>query len=229
MTPEQLAAYIEHTILRPEATETDIRRVCREALQYNFGAVVVNPANVIAAAEEIKESSVRLVTVAGFPLGASRTETKIVEAVRGAIDGASEIDLVANIGWLTGGEYDKVESEISQVRRTLPVGTVLKVIIEAPLLSRQHQIDAVRTVINGGAQFVKTGTGFSGDVTVDQVRTLVEAANGLIQVKAAGGIRTPQQCCDMIEAGATRIGCSASVKILEAMITSADDTPNHSD
>ena len=229
MTPEQLVAYIEHTILRPDATEADIRFVCREALRYRFAAVVVNPAHVVAAAEEIKGSSTGLVTVAGFPLGASRTETKIVEAVRGAIDGASEIDLVANIGWIIGGEYEKVESEINLVRRTLPIGTVLKVIIEASLLTQQQQIDAARTVINGGAQFVKTGTGFSGGVTTEQVRTLAALVGGLVQIKAAGGIRTPQQCRDLIEAGASRLGCSASVQILEAMTTSTGDLANRSD
>ena len=219
MTSEQLSSHLEHTILRSSATETDVHRLCREALEYRFAAVVVNPAWVEVASEETRSSPVKIVTVAGFPLGGSRTETKIVEAVRGAIDGASEIDLVANIGWLLAGEYEKVESEIIQVRRTLPMGMVLKVIVEAPLLSRQQQIDAVRIVINGGAGFVKSGTGFNGDVTVEQVRTLHEAAGDLAQIKAAGGIRSPQQCLDLLAAGATRLGSSASVQIIESMTT----------
>jgi deoxyribose-phosphate aldolase len=218
MNPDQLAARIEHTNLRADATENDIRQTCRKAVQYHFGAVVVNPVWVVTAAEEITGSAVRLVTVAGFPLGASRTETKIVEAVRSAIDGALEIDLVVNLGRLKAGDYAGVEDEIGQVRRMLPIGTVLKVIIEAALLDRRQQIEAVRTVINGGAQFVKTGTGFQGGATVEQVRTLCEASGGLIQVKAAGGIRTPQQCFDLLDAGAARLGCSASIEIMNALV-----------
>jgi deoxyribose-phosphate aldolase len=217
MKPEQIAARIEHTLLHPGTTETDIRRLCHEAIQFGFGAVVINPVWVPIAAEELSGNKTSLVTVAGFPLGASRTETKIVEAVRGAIDGALEIDMVVNLGWLLAAEYQKAEDEISQVRRTLPVGTVLKVIIEAPLLSRPQQIDAVHLVINGGAQFVKSGTGFNGAATVEQVRTLSDAAGDLIKVKAAGGIRTPQQCLELIEAGAARLGSSASVQIIEAL------------
>jgi deoxyribose-phosphate aldolase len=217
MTPEQIASCLEHTQLHPGTTEADIRRLCHEAIQFGFGAVVVNPVWVPIAAEELSGNRPCLVTVAGFPLGASRTETKVVEAVRGAIDGAKEIDMVVNLGWLLAAEYQKAEDEINQMRRTLPIGTILKVIIEAPLLSRQQQIDAVHLVINGGAQFVKTGTGFNGTVTVEQVRTLTAAAGDLIKVKAAGGIRTPQQCLELLEAGATRLGSSASVRIIETL------------
>ena len=217
MTPEQLAPKIEHTNLRADATESDIRRTCREALEYGFGAVVVNPVWVATAAEVVSGSTVRLVTVAGFPLGASRTETKIVEAVRGAIDGAAEIDLVINLGRLRAGDYAGVEDEIAQVRRMLPTGTTLKVIIEASFFDRRQQVEAVRAVINGGAEFVKTGTGFQEGATVEQVQTLCEAAEGLLQVKAAGAIRTPQQCFDLLDAGAARLGCSASVNIMKAL------------
>lgn len=217
MNPEDLAGYIEHTVLRPGATEADIRRVCRETIEYGFHAAVISPVWVSVASEELIGRFVSIVSVAGFPFGASRSETKIVEAVRAAIDGASEIDMVAGIGWLQAGEFRKAEDEISQLRRTLPPEVALKVIIEAPLLSLQQQIDATHLVINSGAQFVKTGTGTQGPVTVEQVRTLARAAQNKVQIKAAGGIRTAEQCYELLEAGAARLGSSASVDIMTSL------------
>lgn len=217
MTRQELARYFEHTLLRPNATEADIRRACHEAAACGCHALVVNPVRVAIAVEELSDSPINVVTVAGFPLGACRSETKIVEAVRGAIDGANEIDMVAAIGWFVDGEWQRAEDEIAQVRRTLPSEAILKVIIEAPLLSPQQQADATRVVINGGAQFVKTGTGFFGPVTVEHVRALVDAAHGLVKVKAAGGIRTMEQCRSLIEAGASRLGCSASYELLQLL------------
>ncbi|MEW5796646.1 MAG: deoxyribose-phosphate aldolase [Candidatus Zixiibacteriota bacterium] len=223
MNRDTLVPYIEHTNLSAVATESDIRECCRQALRFEFLAVVVNPVWVSLAAQEVKGCNIRVVSVAGFPLGASRTETKVVEAVRAGIDGAAEIDMVAGVGWILSGEYGKIEDEIAQVRRTLSPEIALKVIVEASLLSRQQQIDATRAVINSGAQFVKTGTGFQGPVTVDQVRTLARAAGGKVQIKAAGGIRTLQQCRELIDAGASRLGCSKSVSIMEEF----SDQPGH--
>lgn len=217
MTRQELARFFEHTLLRPDATEAAIRQVCREAADCGCHAVVVNPARVAIAVEELSGSPIKVVTVAGFPLGACRSETKIVEAIRGAIDGASEIDMVAAIGWLVDGEWQRAEDEIAQVRRTLPREVVLKVIVEAPLLTPQQQADATRVVINAGAQFVKSGTGFFGPVTVEQVRVLADAARGFVQVKAAGGIKTIEQCHNLIEAGASRLGCSASYELLQSL------------
>lgn len=222
MDHHQLARRIEHTNLRPDASEADIRCVCSDTLQHGLLAVVVNPVWVPEAFRELKDSPVSVVTVAGFPLGASRPEVKLVEAVRGAIDGAAEIDLVANIGWILAGEWQRAEDEISQVRKTLPHEAALKVIIEAPLLTKEQQIDATTMVINAGAQFVKTGTGFQGGVTVEQVRTIAQAARGHVRVKAAGGIRTAQQCLSLIEAGAERLGSSSSVAIVRDLLS--DDT-----
>jgi len=217
MTRKELARFFEHTLLRPNAAEADIRRICREAADCGCYAVVVNPARVVIAVEELRGGPIKVVTVAGFPLGACRSETKIVEAVRGAIDGASEIDMVAAIGWLVDGDWQRAENEIAQVRRTLPRETALKVIIEAPLLNPQQQADATRVVINGGAEFVKSGTGFFGPVTVEQVRILADTARGFVQVKAAGGIRTAGQCHDLIHAGASRLGCSVSHELLQSL------------
>jgi len=219
MDHHQLARRIEHTNLRPDAAEADIRRMCSDALQHGFLAVVVNPVWVPEAFQELKGSSVSVVTVAGFPLGASRPEVKVVEAVRGAIDGAAEIDLTANIGWILAGEWERAENEICQVRKTLPRETALKVIIEAPLLTKEQQIDATMMAINGGAQFVKTGTGFQGGVTVEQVRALAQAARGHLRVKAAGGIRTTQQCLALLEAGAERLGSSSSLEIMGDLLS----------
>jgi deoxyribose-phosphate aldolase len=205
---------IDHTALTSSVTETDIIPLCREAAEYDFFAVVVNPVWVKPAVRQLSGSRTIVCSVAGFPLGANRVELKMKEAALAAADGAFEIDMVANIGWLLSDRFAAVEDEIRQVRDILPVEVALKVIIEACNLSQAQQVSATRAVINGGAQFVKTGTGFGDGATVDQVRNLCSAAKGQIQVKAAGGIRTLEQCRQLIEAGATRLGSSSSVRIM---------------
>ena len=205
---------IDHTALKSNVTETDIISLCREAAEYDFFAVVVNPIWVKPAGQHLSGSRTIVCSVAAFPLGANRIELKMKEAALAAADGAMEIDMVANIGWLVSGQFSAVEDEIRQVRDILPVGVALKVIIEAGKLSQAQQESATRAVINGGAQFVKTGTGFGEGVTIAQVRNLYHAAGGQIRVKAAGGIRTLEQCRDLLEAGATRLGSSSSVRIM---------------
>jgi len=153
-------------------------------------------------------------SVAGFPLSASRPDVKLFEATKGVSDGASEIDMVANVGWLASERYTDVEDEIRLLRKGLPYNVVLKVIIEAGKLSPEQQVEATKCVINGGAQFVKTCTGFFGGATVEQVRTLHKAAGGQIEVKASGGIKTLEQCRKLLTAGATRLGSSSSVAIM---------------
>ncbi len=204
----------DHTLLRPDATTADINRLCDEARKYGFYSVCVNPIWVEFAAERLTASDTRIVTVAGFPLGASRTDVKIVEAVKGAIDGANEIDVVANIGWLVSGEYARAEQELAEVHRMLPEDTGLKVIIEASKLNEKQRVAATEVVVNAGAQFVKTGTGFFGGADIAQVQTLVKAALGQVEVKAAGGIKTLAQCRELLQAGATRLGCSSTVSIM---------------
>jgi deoxyribose-phosphate aldolase len=211
-----LKAALEHTNLKPDATSADIVRTCREAIENGLGAVVVNPVWVSTAREALDGSAVQLVTVSGFPLGASRTEFKVVEAVRGAIDGAQEIDLVANIGWIRGGEIGRAHQEIREVRRALPEPVILKVIIEATLLSAAQIGEAVEICVEGGAQFVKTSTGFYGGATVEMVSALSSLAEGRVKIKAAGGIKTAGQCYDLLRAGATRIGSSSSLAILSS-------------
>jgi deoxyribose-phosphate aldolase len=157
------------------------------------------------------------VSTVGFPLGANRTDIKVAEASKAVTDGAMEIDMVANIGWIKSNRLAEVESEILEVRKSIPFNVILKVIIEAPLLSVIQQEEAVKAVINGGAQFVKTGTGFSGDATIEQVENLFLAAGGKIEVKASGGIRTLEQCRKLLESGASRLGSSSCVQIMNEL------------
>ncbi|PWB70220.1 deoxyribose-phosphate aldolase [candidate division GN15 bacterium] len=214
LSPRNLARSIDHTILRNNATEEDIRIACSQALEYHFFGVVVNPVWVRRASELLAGSEVRVISVAGFPLGANRTDIKVAEAAEAVEDGAHEIDMVADIGKLCADRFLEAEAEIRKVRRNLPPTVLLKVIIEASQLTADRQKDAVNAVINAGAQFVKTGTGYSEPVTVKQVRTLVTAAGGRIAVKASGGIRKLSECLEFLEAGATRLGTSGSVDIM---------------
>ncbi|MBD3401790.1 deoxyribose-phosphate aldolase [candidate division GN15 bacterium] len=208
-----LSRYIDHTTLSQTDSEADIVRLCDEAEQYAVYAVCVNPIWVKLAAEHLAGSDILVCSVAGFPLGAGKTEIKVAEATSAVDDGADEIDLVANIGWLVADRFVEAEAEIRKVRRHLPSDVVLKVIIECNRLTEQQQINATLAVINAGADIVKTGTGMFGDVTVEQVRTLSSAAGGRVGVKAAGGIRTREQCDALIRAGATRLGCSGTTEI----------------
>jgi len=198
--------------------ETAIRKLCAEAREYEFYSVAVNPVWVKAARDALRETGVKILSVSGFPLGASRTDVKVIEAAKGVSDGAHEIDMVANIGWLAANRFYQAEKEITEVRKALPHNVILKVIIEAGCLSKAQQIEAIKVVINGGAQFVKTCTGFFGGATVEQVRTLHDAAGGQIEVKASGGIRSLEQCRQLLEAGATRLGSSASVAIMQEFL-----------
>jgi len=214
---EDLQLRFDHAALHSEVDEQTVRRACDEARRYGFFSVAVNPAWVATAADALQGCPVKVLGVSGFPLSAHRTDIKVLEAVKGVRDGAAEIDMVANVGWLVSGRYAEVEDEIRQVREALPYNVVLKVIIEAGKLSREQQVAATKCVVNGGAQFVKTCTGFFGGATAEQVGTLVEAAGGAVEVKASGGIRTLAQCRELLAAGATRLGSSSSVAIMEEL------------
>ncbi|MFZ5979618.1 MAG: deoxyribose-phosphate aldolase [Candidatus Zixiibacteriota bacterium] len=214
---ENLNRRFDHAALQQEAAEDDIRKLCREARKYDFYSVAINPVWVGLAREELQHTPVKILSVSGFPLGAHRTDIKIAEAVKGVSDGAHEIDMVANIAWLVSGQFKKAENEIAEIRKNLPYNIVLKVIIEAGKLTPAGRVDATRAVVNGGAQFVKTCTGFFGGAAVEQVRDLFNAARGEIKVKASGGIRSLQQCRQLLEAGATRLGSSSSTAILNEL------------
>ncbi|MEW6412319.1 MAG: deoxyribose-phosphate aldolase [Candidatus Zixiibacteriota bacterium] len=207
----------DHAALKPETTRRDISILCADASEHQLYAVAVNPVWVAAAKSELSGSDVKIVSVAGFPLGANRSDVKVTEAIKAVSDGAHEIDMVAAIGRLVDNQFVEVEREVDEMRKNLPYNILLKVIIEAGLLTEQQQADAVKACINGGAQFVKTSTGFFGGATPQQVRNLVATANEQIEVKASGGIRTLADCREMLVAGAVRLGSSASVTIMREL------------
>ncbi len=212
---DNLNKYFDHSLLYPETKLEDIISLCRDAIEYDFFGIAINPCWVIEAKRELSGSDIKIISVAGFPLSANRVDIKVAEATSGVEDGADEIDMVANIGYLAMGEYKLAEKEISEVRKNLPDNILLKVIIEAPRITAKAQIEAVKTVINAGAEYVKTATGFFGGATVEIVERLYNTAAGKIKVKASGGIRDLNTAEELIRAGAERIGSSASVKIME--------------
>ena len=214
--PQDLGRFIDHTLLKPEATPADIDRLCDEALEYGFAAVCVNPAWVRRAAARLRGSQVQVASVVGFPLGANAPEIKAMEARRALRDGAREIDMVINVGALKAGDYDAVRDDIRRVADACrEVGALCKVIIEAALLSDEEKIVASRLAQQAKAHFVKTSTGFGpGGAEVFDVGLMREAVGPGMGIKAAGGIKTAEQVQEMIEAGATRVGASAGVSIV---------------
>ena len=207
-----LAARIDHTLLDAVATAADIERLCGEALEHGFAAVCVNPLWVQRCAARLSGSAVIVCSVAGFPLGASLTEIKALEARRAVEQGAREVDMVGMLGALAGGDHAVFERDVAAVVAAAAPGGV-KVILETTRLSRDHKIAGARIAVVAGAAFVKTSTGFAGGATVEDVRLLRETVGPGVGVKAAGGIRTRAQALAMIAAGATRIGTSAGVAI----------------
>lgn len=213
-----IAALIDHTILKPEATATDVRRVAAEARAHGFASVCVNPCWVPLVAAELAGSAVKTCAVIGFPLGANATVIKAAEAEQAMKDGAQELDMVLNVGQLRSGDLDAVFEDIRVVAATAHRGgAILKVILETALLDDEQKIAACGIAKRAGADFVKTSTGFStGGATVHDIALMRRAVGPELGVKASGGIRTIDDLRAMVAAGATRIGASASVKIVEA-------------
>jgi len=212
-----IASVIDHTLLKPEATHDLITQLCEEAREYGFAAVCVNPTNVKLAAELLKGSPVAVCTVIGFPLGATLPEVKAYEAQQTIHHGATEIDMVINIGALKSEDYELVERDIAAVARTChDNGAICKVIIEAALLTEEEKITACQLAKKAGSDYVKTSTGFGPDgATVEDVTLMRRVIGPSMGIKAAGGIRTLETAKKMIEAGATRIGTSSSLKIVQ--------------
>lgn len=209
----ELASYIDHTLLKLEATESQIRALCAEARQWRFASVCVNPRWAATAAEELRGSRVKVCTVIGFPLGASVSAVKEFEARRAVADGADELDMVVSVGDLKAGRDEYVRSDIAAVVRGAQ-GRTVKVIIEACLLTDEEKARACRLAAAAGADFVKTSTGFSkGGATVHDVALMRAVVGPDVGVKAAGGIHTRAEAEEMIAAGATRIGASAGAAI----------------
>ena len=213
-----IARLIDHTILRPDAMRGDVMQVCAEALQYEFASVCVNSFWVPMVAAELQASPVKVCTVAGFPLGAASTAAKVAETLGALGHGAPEIDMVMNIGALRGGENDIVEKDIrAVVAAGHDRGAIVKVIIETALLTDEQKILACRLSQKAGVDFVKTSTGFSkAGATVEDITLMRRTVGRDMGVKASGGIRTLDDLKAMVAAGATRVGASASVKIIEA-------------
>ncbi len=220
-----LASMIDHTLLKPEATRAQIEQLCKEAKKFRFAAVCVHPFRVATCAELLKGSGVKVCTVIGFPLGANRAEVKALETVRACADGATEIDMVMNIGAFKDGNLAAVENEIASVIKAAQ-GRTVKVILETALLTDDEIRSACAVCIIAGADFVKTSTGFGpGGATVHAVKIMKETVDGQLEVKASGGIRDRETMMAMIEAGATRIGTSSGV----AMLGVAGGSPNPSE
>jgi deoxyribose-phosphate aldolase len=212
-----LAGYIDHTLLKPEATDAQIAQLCYEARKFNFAAVCVNPGKVKLCAQLLKGAPVKIATVVGFPLGATPPEVKAYETQQALDDGAHEIDMVINIGALKSKDYTLVARDIAMVVRTAQTGgAITKVIIEAALLDDEEKVIACKLAQEAGAEYVKTSTGFAaGGATVHDVALMRWAVGPEMGVKAAGGIKSYADAVNLIEAGATRIGASASIKIMQ--------------
>lgn len=217
MNEEKLAAMIDHTLLKPDATPDQVRRLCDEARQYGFAAVCLNPTNVRLATEALAGSQVHVCTVVGFPLGANTLEVKAFEAQKAIADGAQEIDMVLNIGALKAGAWAQVEQDIAAVVQVCHgAGAICKVILETGYLSDAEKIEACRRAVSAGVDFVKTSTGFGpGGATAADIALMRATVGPQVGVKAAGGIRTYEAARELIMAGATRIGASASVQIIQ--------------
>jgi deoxyribose-phosphate aldolase len=213
-----IAALIDHTILKPEATRDDVVKICREARQYGFASVCVNPYWVPLVRAELAGSAVKVCTVVGFPLGATSTEAKVAETAAAVRVGAQEIDMVINVGALRSGDLDAVRQDIRRVVETAhEAGAIVKTILETALLDDAQKTAACKLAQQAGADFVKTSTGFgTAGATAHDVALMRGVVGPGMGVKAAGGIRTLSDLRAMTAAGATRIGASASIKIVEA-------------
>lgn len=211
-----LARLIDHTLLKPDATKSEIEKLCAEARKYGFASVCVNPSYVPLCSALLRDTSIKVCTVIGFPLGATTTAVKAFEAEHALKEGAREIDMVINVGMLKSGEYDYVENDIFAVATTARRYSALtKVIIETSLLTDEEKIKACLLAKNAGADFVKTSTGFSkGGATVGDIALMRRVVGGAMGVKASGGVRTREEALAMVASGADRIGASASVKIV---------------
>ncbi|NOX90320.1 MAG: deoxyribose-phosphate aldolase [Calditrichaeota bacterium] len=218
-----MTRWIDHTMLKPDATRDQIEKICDEAIEYGFASVCVNPTWVPLVYHKLRGHSPRVCTVVGFPLGATFPEVKARETELAVERGADEIDMVINIGALKSGDYELVEHDIRSVVRAAG-RRIVKVIIETCLLTDDEKVKACTLAMHAGANFVKTSTGFSkGGATVKDVALMRKVVGPKMGVKASGGVRSYEEACKMVEAGATRIGASASVSIVSNNQNSESD------
>ncbi|MGN0140988.1 MAG: deoxyribose-phosphate aldolase [Roseburia sp.] len=207
--------YFDHTILKPEATEAQVAKICKEALENDFASVCVNQYYTKFVAEQLKGSNVEVCTVVGFPLGMSDTRVKAFETRAAIEDGAEEVDMVINVGALKDGKYDYVRNEIKTLKEICGNDVVLKVIIETCLLTDEEKVKACELSKEAGADYVKTSTGFStGGAKASDVALMRKTVGSEVGVKASGGIHTAEEAQAMIDAGASRLGTSATLAII---------------
>ncbi len=215
MTASKMAQYIDHTLLKPEAQQSAFDKLCDEAIRYRFKAVCVNSCRVAYVAEKVKGSGVEVCSVVGFPLGAMETRAKAFEASQAIEDGATEVDMVINIGALKSGDLKTVEDDIRSLRNAAKGSTVLKVIIETCLLTDEEKILACEIAKKAGADFVKSSTGFSsGGATIEDIAMMRKVVGSDMGVKASGGIKDFAAASAMINAGADRLGTSSGIAIV---------------
>lgn len=213
-----ISSMIDHTLLKPEATREKIKALCYEAIEYNFGAICVNPYHIEFCKNILKDSNVKVATVIGFPLGANTKEVKAFETLDAINKGADEIDMVINIGALKDRDYKLVLDDIKAVVNVAKSNAIVKVIIETCLLDEIEKKKACELSMEAGADFVKTSTGFStGGATVEDVKLMKSVVGNNLQIKASGGVKDLKIANDMIEAGASRLGTSAGIKIAKEL------------
>lgn len=223
MSKTNLASMIDHTQLKPDTQSEKINQICQEAKENGFASVCVNPTWVPHCYELLKETEVKVCTVIGFPLGATTSETKAFETKNAIENGATEVDMVINIGSLKDGRYEEVERDIQAVVDAAKGKALVKVIIETSLLTKDEKVKACELSKKAGADFVKTSTGFSGGgATVEDVKLMRLTVGPEMGVKASGGVRSLDDANAMIDAGATRIGASSGVEIVKGNVADSD-------
>jgi deoxyribose-phosphate aldolase len=207
-----IATYIDHTLLKPSAIPDEVKQVCQEAWQYNFPSVCIYPASVRQAKELLHDKQPKVCTVIGFPTGAVTSSTKLQEALEAMENGATELDVVINLGWVKTGESNKIYREIAQICEE--TGQTVKAILETTVLTNEEKRLAGEICLDAGVAYLKTSTGWFGGATVEDVKILQEITKGQIGIKASGGIRTYEQAIALIHGGATRLGTSRGVDLL---------------
>jgi deoxyribose-phosphate aldolase len=220
---KEIAKMIDHTLLKAEATKEQIEKLCAEAKEYQFASVCVNPTWVSYASELLKGTGVDVCTVIGFPLGATTPETKAFETTNAIENGATEVDMVINIGALKDRNDSLVERDIQAVVHAAKGKALTKVIIETSLLTEEEKVRACELAVSAGTDFVKTSTGFStGGATVSDIALMRKTVGPTIGVKASGGVRSAEDAKNMIDAGATRIGASSGIAIVKGLVSDSD-------
>ncbi|ELS03623.1 deoxyribose-phosphate aldolase [Xenococcus sp. PCC 7305] len=210
-----LSNYIDHSLLKPIATAEEVKQCCNEAIQYSFPAVCIYPSTVRQAADLLHNHRIEVCTVIGFPTGANTSAVKLYEAQEAVDNGATELDVVINLGWVKSGQSDKIYQEIAQIVES--TGKTVKAILETTVLTNEEKRLAAEVCLDAGVAYLKTSTGWFGGATVEDIKLLYQITKGQIGIKASGGIRTVEQAFALIEAGATRLGTSQGIALMREL------------